>query len=389
MRVRTMAGLVFAAAGLAMQPSSVAAQAGTRPAPRPAAGATLPAGAFRVQPVEIMDRQGFEKPLVAATVLMPAGWRPEGQVAWNPMNQCGEGHQFNWRATSPDGLGAMQFIPAERWGAGNFPMPDNPCPQAPVNTVRGYLEWYVQRERRGARVMDYRPRPDLAQPYQALASSSPMAGGGGMRSWVEGGEVLIAYQVAGKPVRETISTVAAFTHSQFPPIGAGPGIELLQGQSFTGFAMRAPDGALDFRRVDALRNSVRLGPEWSRRMAQSANERHRVVMESNRRMAEDNLRGARERSEIIARTGREISDMQMQGWQSRNESSDRTQRETIEGIRGVETYNDPVAGGTVQLSNQYPHAWRLNDGSYLLTDDVNLDPARDLGIQGQRLKPAQ
>jgi hypothetical protein len=75
-------------------------------------------------------------------------------------------------------------------------------------------------------------------------------------------------------------------------------------------------------------------------------------------------------------------------WQSRSESMDRQQRETIEGIRGVETYNDPHYGGTVQLSNQYQHAWQLRDGSYLLTDDPSFDPARALNIQGTRLRPS-
>jgi hypothetical protein len=74
-------------------------------------------------------------------------------------------------------------------------------------------------------------------------------------------------------------------------------------------------------------------------------------------------------------------------WQSRNESMDRTQRESIESIRGVETYNDPHYGGTVQLSNQYQHAWQLRDGSYLLTDDPNFDPAR-LNLQGTKLRVA-
>nr|MBP6671337.1 hypothetical protein [Gemmatimonadales bacterium] len=151
----------------------------------------------------------------------------------------------------------------------------------------------------------------------------------------------------------------------------------------------APEGQLDFKMADALRQSFHGAPEWNARIRRSADERHRVVMESNRRIAEDNLRGARERSEIIARTGQEINDIQMGTWRSQNESSDRTQRERVEAIRGVETYNDPAGAGTVQLSSLYQHAWRLRDGSYLLTNDVNLDPGRDLGVQGQRLQRTQ
>jgi hypothetical protein len=123
-------------------------------------------------------------------------------------------------------------------------------------------------------------------------------------------------------------------------------------------------------------------------MNQVMAERSRIAMDHNRRMGEINRQGAADRSAIIANTARDINEIQMGTWQSRNQSMDRQQRETIEGIRGVETYNDPHYGGTVQLSNQYQHAWQLRDGSYLLTDDPNFDPARALNIQGTRLRPA-
>jgi hypothetical protein len=152
-----------------------------------------------------------------------------------------------------------------------------------------------------------------------------------------------------------------------------------------GFAMRMPEGALSFKMIEALRQSIHSAPEWQSRMNQAANERNRIAVESNRQMAETNRREAAKRSEIIAQTGREIADIQMGTWQSRNESMDRQQRETIEGIHGVETYNDPHYGGTVQLSNQYQQAWQLRDGSYVLTDDVNFEPGRDLGVTGQKL----
>lgn len=347
----------------------------------------LPAGALRVQPAQILDRHGFEKPLVAATMLVPVGWKGEGGVEWNPMDQCGgEGYRFNWKATAPDGVGAVAVLPAERWSSGNFPMPQNNCLSSTASGVRAYLEWFAQRSRPGARVLDFRPRPDLAAPYQQLAQ---LPAAPGMRTWVEGGELLIGYQVGGRPVREAIATVTAFIHTRMEGLGGGQAIELLQGQAFTGFAMRAPEGQLDFKMADAIRQSFHGAPEWNARIRRSAEERNRVVMESNRRIAEDNLRGARERSEIIARTGQEINDIQMGTWRSQNESSDRTQRERVEAIRGVETYNDPQGGGTVQLSSLYQHAWRLRDGSYLLTNDVNLDPGRDLGIQGQRLQRTQ
>jgi hypothetical protein len=70
------------------------------------------------------------------------------------------------------------------------------------------------------------------------------------------------------------------------------------------------------------------------------------------------------------------------------ESMDRNQREFGEAIRGVETYADRN-GGTVELDHTYNHAWQLDDGSYVLTDDNFFEPYRDLGLSGERLQPVQ
>ena len=75
--------------------------------------------------------------------------------------------------------------------------------------------------------------------------------------------------------------------------------------------------------------------------------------------------GAMDRSRIIAKTGDEIRQMQQDSWEKQNASRDRMQRETIESIRGTETYNDPSSGGTIELDNSYDHAGQLEDGSDL------------------------
>jgi hypothetical protein len=336
---------------------------------------------LRVQRAEIMDRRGYERPMVAYTLFVPAGWRGQGEVEY-PQDNCGVSQRINWMAADPEGVGAIQVIGEEKWSTGNFPVPPDNCLHAPVSGARQYLEWWVQRHRPGARVLDFRPRPELAAPFQRIAQE-----GNGMRSWGEAGEILIGYQHRGRPVREAISTAVFFIHTRIPSASGGA-MEMLQGITAPGFAMRMPEGALDFKAAEALRQSIRSAPEWQSRMNQTMAERNRIAMDHNRRMGEINRQGVADRSAIIANTARDINDIQMGTWQSRNESMDRQQRETIEGIRGVETYNDPHYGGTVQLSNQYQHAWQLRDGSYLLTDDPNFDPARSLNVQGTRLRPA-
>jgi hypothetical protein len=56
-------------------------------------------------------------------------------------------------------------------------------------------------------------------------------------------------------------------------------------------------------------------------------------------------------------------------------------------LREVEHYRNP-SGGTVELPNHYRPAWKLRDGSCVLTDSPAFDPGRDLGVAGEKLQLA-
>ena len=104
------------------------------------------------------------------------------------------------------------------------------------------------------------------------------------------------------------------------------------------------------------------------------------------------VQGVRDRAAIIVAGGAALTqstiaanNMATQGYAERSATSDRIQRERIEAIRGVETYDDPVAGGTVQLDNTYKNAWRVtNSDSYILTNDPNFNPGA-FNIQARQL----
>jgi hypothetical protein len=65
------------------------------------------------------------------------------------------------------------------------------------------------------------------------------------------------------------------------------------------------------------------------------------------------------------------------------------QRESLEAIRGVETYRDPVDGRHVQLDATYDHAWRVsNQDAYILTKDLNFNPGL-YGIEATQMGVVQ
>ena len=52
--------------------------------------------------------------------------------------------------------------------------------------------------------------------------------------------------------------------------------------------------------------------------------------------------------------------------------------EADQGIRNVQTFRDPSTGQTMELSNQYGHAWLNGNNEYVMSDDPNFNPNAQL-----------
>ena len=358
----------------------------------PASPINLPGNGVRMQRVEILDRQGFDRPMVAATAMIPVGWQAKGGVVWTP-SACGNGYTFKWSASSPDGNRGIALFPGEQWSWSNFPVSGLNCPTMQVSSLKQYLQNLIKRARPGARIIDYRPREDLAKSFQQLNNVMPMAGGE-LRSWVEAGEILVGYtNTRGVEIRETAAAVAFFNLTRMTGID-GHVMETLSAQTLPGFASYAPNGQLNFKADETMRKAIQTAPEWKARISShdAAIAKTSAAMakdnnETYRNIAKINADGARQRSALMAKTSAEISDMQMDSWKKKNELWDKQIRETGEMINEVETYDDPQSStGAVQLSHNYDNAWRLDDGTYVLTDDANFQPYKDTGQFGQKLK---
>lgn len=335
----------------------------------------LPAGALRIEPAVILDATGFEAPMAAATVFLPQGWTSEGGVLWGQEFACVNGYNFNWAATAPDGSMSIALLPQDRWEWNNSGSgPTSPgCRIAPYANVRDYLQASVERLRPGARIIDFRERADLAQQFAKYNTSTPMPMGEA-RTWVEAGEVFVSYQENGRAMKAAVAAVVVFSLSR-TDMGTGV-LEAATGYAFPGFAVAAPEGRLNLPLSEAIRQSIVTNPQWEQRIAGHNTAIARTAIAENAK-----------RARIIADSNAEIARIRDETWKVQQDSADRRFREFGEVIRGVETYNDPNApGGQAELSNLYSNAWRLNDGSYVLTDDASFEPFRDLGLDGKKLE---
>ncbi len=340
------------------------------------ATADPPRNVLRLEKAVIVDATGFEAPLAAVTLFLPAGWRTQGGVLWGQQYLCTNGYNFEWSAQSPDGAQTIQVLPQVKWEANNYgAAPSTPgCQAAPFTTARQYLEAVVQRWHPGARPLGYRPREDLMRELASYERNTPMPLGFA-RTWVESGELSFAYSDRGADMRgsATASVVFSLLRTQTPGL---PQMDALTGFALAGYGVTAPNGAFNPGFFEAIRKTMQANPQWNQRIANHNGAIAQVALEEGRK-----------RAAIIAQSNAEIAKIREDAWNASQESADRRAREFGEVIRGVETYNDANAsGGTVELSNLYDHAWRLNDGSYVLTNDASFQPFRDLGVDGQALE---
>jgi hypothetical protein len=340
-------------------------------------GRGLPAGALHAQRVAVMDMNGFGQPLPALFALIPIGWHTQGGVAWGRQYMCTNGYNFEWFAQSPDGLQSVAILPQQKWETNNYGggASSPGCQSASITSMQQYLQSVVSRVRPGARITDMRGRPDLAAQFRNLNQATPTAMGE-MRTWVEAGEALFAYQENGREMRGVVAACGAF--SLMRTRGASPGqtLDAFTGFVFPGFVASGPSEQFNPQLAETIRQSFLANPAW-----QAAISRHNAAI--SRSAAEE----IRKQAAAISEYNDYVSLLRRQVSDTRAASDEKRQREFGEVIKGVETYDDPnAAGGRVELSSMYNHAWRLNDGSYVLSNDASFEPFRDLGLEGRQLE---
>lgn len=360
--------------------------------------ASLPPGVTRVQPVDIVDARGFERPMVAYKALIPAGWRTSGGMEWNVNNPCQmSDYYLNWRATTADGVSVIAVVPQPYWQVirSAYPQERTPCETSDINNVRDYLHSLAQRTSPQGRVLDFRLRPDLAKPHLEFIRQFPLPDTSTMqiRRRAEAGEILIASTLNGVEMRESIQAVVLFMDMRMADI-LNPGriaMEITQGIPTMAVFMRAPAGQLNLQLPDTISKSMMPMREWSERVFAHNREKQQRAFEAAIRagnLSQERLRQMQEAHEQRMQMSAQSKQYNDRLYDIKNASSDRQQREYIESVRGVETYHEPVDGGAVQLDNKYDHAWRLRDGSYLLTNDPNFRPGA-VGLEGQELRRVQ
>lgn len=365
--------------------------------------AKLPEGAIALTRAVIPD-PGVIAQGPALSALIPLGWRSQGGVA-APRSDCSEPYLVDWTAVSADGRSALGIFPTEVWQWSTYPI-QSACPNWVLRSAREYLQAKAQQLFPGARILDFRDRPDFArsaaQQAQRLMQSAQSMGLAGVRAHAEGGELLFAFERDGAEMRGVIGVTAVFQGMRQPTPLGGSFMEATTASTLGTFVAYAPNGGLDFDLIEASRRSISPDARWLERLFERQGEIGRANVQATRERAAIIVAGGAEATRRNIETYKQMARNSVQNSRdstavsernvARNRemfpgdaTGDRMQRESIEGIRGVETYHDPVDGSRVQLDANYEHAWRVKgQDAYILTRDPNFNPGQ-YGIEAAQM----
>lgn len=344
------------------------------------------------QRVRINDVNGFGQPVEAYSILLPKGWRTEGQVNWVINTKCApDAVQNRLTATSPDGAFRLDVFPQSNWQWFDDPMllrnaqssaqfGGPGCPLAQPYNAAQYLEQvFVPGDLPGAVLVSQRPNEQMTQIMMQQAQqnnavfrasgvnleSRPSASIGRLR-WPDGrvGIVLCA-------VEQTVAMM--------PNLLNGGNYASYQCRATVKTALSAPAGKEEEAEkvLGTIVASTRINPEW-----QSA------VQNVFNNIAKVEQRETAKRAAMWRQTQNEISEIRQRTWESSQASRDRIHEGWSQVLRGVETWKEPD-GSSIELSSGYNEAWKKADGTYILSNDPLFDPNVAFQEEWKRLEKPQ
>jgi len=339
-----------------------------------------------------IDSHALDHPGPAYHLMIPTTWQFKDFVASGSMKGQGlkdredgcfaDFFAMGGVAKSADSSIAMQLVPQFTWQyiddpAGQRQMQIQnqrdeqvglqPCPvRAPVPAAEFLRQDMIAKYRKGKTVVSIDPFPELDQLVRYQLGLPPAGADGNTRGIrTDAARARLAFDDdKGQPVEEWIA--AAIVVRAFP---AGGRATAYDWHAIKVMFFRTPTGQLDAndRLFKLIASTVHPDPEWKKWS-------DGVIATMYRRKQEELAKQA----QIIAQLQLNIINT-LQGVTARQQAGSMQAAYGVsQGIRGVQTFRDPSTGATMELSNQYDHAWVNGTNQYVMSDDPNFNPNGNL-----------
>lgn len=282
------------------------------------AALTLIAGAGRAQMVthEVMDRQGFDREIVAYTIDVPRDWQVDGQILWQKPCSGNDLYELVLTARSPDGRTGVRVVPGHQiiWTeavlAGLDPYLEaqmkaqvesdrnrlrtqwqgSNCHVGLVRDAESLVRNFVLAQRPGAQVLKRTPNEALRAQYAQMAGGTQVPGSSVAYDAVT---LELTYRLGGGPVIERVGFSwymfqSELRDSTMYALNQHTVVNAMQ-LEWVAVERQAADEAL----IKQIAASFRANPEWQRRVGEVQQK-----LAEQRRQANEQTAQQRERDRI-------------------------------------------------------------------------------------------
>jgi hypothetical protein len=324
------------------------------------------------------------QPIPVVEMLIPTTWDLKGQLRPNGSRSgclC-DAFAISWEAKSADGTTVFTGIPNYSWQYSDDPQQlqklNDPhrrtrdaagkfCPVSkPLTAEQFFRENLMPLLPSGTTLVSIDPYPELnqmARQQMGLGPNDTPSNTNNNAVRTDAVRAHVEFQKDNAPM-EAWCTVAVVMRTFRVGRGYLYDLHAIDLMSFT-----SPKGKLagNDKLLRVMMTSVRPTPEFTA----SANK----IIANNYDMW----------AKVQARHDQINADLQNDITQTYRHMSDNSARVSRQGfleadqnIRDVQTYRDPSSGQTMELSNQYGHAWLNGNNEYIMSDDPNFNPNAQL-----------
>ncbi|MEL6208909.1 MAG: hypothetical protein AAFR44_01755, partial [Pseudomonadota bacterium] len=313
-------------------------------------------------------------PVVAYETLVPEGWQTRGGVAWSQADGqggCFTGARLIWGAGTQDEAYGIAFMDPLSWGMSTIGPSRYMCLGQDMTDAETVMRTYFGALGGGLQVtVTDVQRPPEIQPLLDSITRASQTGFAGSRTWADG--VLVSAHVR-SPTRENDAYFLVLTRHIENTFDAGTTFR--DGRTAMILGVFTPVGKRDegHPAFAAILNNLRVNPQWQQVEAQWWAQKLR----QNR---------PQPGQAVTAKAGdTSIGDMMFESWQRREGMRDAGHAKSVNSIWEVQPWQTP-SGGTVLLNQNYNHAWQLQNGSIVLTNNANFNPMQSLNQTGQQMQ---
>ncbi len=339
------------------------------------------------------DDHPGEAPWTAIEMLIPSAWDFKGTLRmYGGKTGCfSESFSVIWQTQSPDGTTKFAGIPNYAWQYSDDPQElhnltdpnrrthtggktNDLCAVAkPISAEQYFRQMVLNGLKPAMTVVSVEPYPALEQLVRQRDGFPPAdSGNGGAR--IDAIRVRLEYQLDGKPM-ELWYSVALVTQTY----RAGRG-SLYDIHAVDQVALGAPKGKLDGdeKLFKVVMSSIQPTPRYIAYSNKWIANYYQIQAQKVAKMDQiqaDLINFATQTYLHMSANAQQVTDI---GFHANEQN-----------LRDVRTYRDPSTGRTMELSNQYNHAWLNGNNQYIMSDDPSFDPNSALPGSWNQLQPVQ